>query len=276
MTTIETTTTTGRGRKTGYRKPLPAWRYPYLAGELVIIPLSHQGKHYANAFADASDWTKVKDIGWRVGTGTNRPLISKRGEPTFYAVYSLVVDGIQRLVYLHNAIVGHRPWDDPSQQVDHINRNTLDNRNCNLRLGPEAHNRITKRRCCDGSMEYRCVTQAAHSYKMFVRVAGTYYGCFETKEDAARVADIVFYLRHGSLFNDWNFPGQDPMKPLQQLLKQYPNLKGYLERSFPEIIAGMEAPEPASQLPVMEQMEVTALAGFPWGGIGTVAGAHAN
>jgi len=86
------------------------------------IPLD---KGQGRALVDASDVSTVTAVAWRAQKGTH----------TSYAVGTLTP---KRGILMHRLILGLGP-DDP--QVDHINRNGLDNRRSNLRLATGSNNR---------------------------------------------------------------------------------------------------------------------------------------
>lgn len=62
----------------------------------------------------------------------------KNSPNTFYAIRTMYVDGKRFRIFLHKYLMNA----GPEQQVDHINRNSLDNRLSNLRLASKSQNAI--------------------------------------------------------------------------------------------------------------------------------------
>src|SRR6185437_16445129 len=87
------------------------------------IPLT-QGKV---ALVDSSDYERLMQGKW---------FAAKR--KTFYAQRNALVNGKQKTIYLHRVVLNLA--DDENLFVDHINRDTLDNRRCNLRLATHSQN----------------------------------------------------------------------------------------------------------------------------------------
>lgn len=76
---------------------------------------------------DKNDYNRVNEFavnGWEIKytTGSNNP----------YVLTRKTIDGKRKQYYLH--IVVMNTLDDPTKHIDHINRNTLDNRKSNLRF----------------------------------------------------------------------------------------------------------------------------------------------
>ena len=85
----------------------------------------------------------------------------------------------------------------PTHEVDHRNRNSLDNRWRNLREGTHQQN-------CHNRGIYKNNTSGANGVywykrnrKWVVKVGGTYYGIFTTKEQAMQIATL-HRMRFGS------------------------------------------------------------------------------
>jgi hypothetical protein len=91
----------------------------------------------------------------------------------------LTIRGTNKRVILARLLLGV----PPHLQVDHINRNTLDNRRCNLSLVTPAQNNINRGPSTDG---YRNVKKGKRSWKAEIRIDGTVHKqTFDTDHEAA-------------------------------------------------------------------------------------------
>lgn len=99
------------------------------------IPLHRRGGIAAYTLVDDVDWERFKDIRWHPRS------------PLGYA--SAVIDG--RIEYMHRLILGLGPGSD--LECDHINRDPLDNRRCNLRAVTHAENMRNVHRRRNGGWE---------------------------------------------------------------------------------------------------------------------------
>lgn len=108
---------------------------------------------------------------------------------------------LRMCVYMHRAILGII---DSPLHVDHINRNGLDNRRCNIRTATVRQNLHNTRMNCRNTSGFRGV--AYHSYgKWIARAGDTYLGYFPSREEAARAYD-AFVRRMFGEFAVLNFP----------------------------------------------------------------------
>ena len=94
----------------------------------------------------------------------------------------------------------HGPIPD-GLQVDHINRDKLDNRVENLRLATVAQNNHNSSRA-GGKSRYKGVYKAGWSeYKWFAKLTidggQLYFGTYDTEEGAARAIDKAYLDHHG-------------------------------------------------------------------------------
>lgn len=93
--------------------------------------------------------------------------------------------------------------------VDHINRDSLDNRKANLRPATRAQNvwNSTKRK--GGTSRYKGVSFKKHNAKWIARIytkgREIHLGCFENETDAAKAYDNAAKKYHGR-FAALNFP----------------------------------------------------------------------
>ena len=126
---------------------------------------------------------------------------------TFYAARHLVIDGKYPLVRMHREIMGLRYND--GQQIDHINRNGLDNRKCNLRIATPTINALNRKMRTDNTSGYRGVSWHKRIGKWFAHVISNkkqiHCGYFSDPISAALAYDIAarkYYGRNAVL----NFP----------------------------------------------------------------------
>jgi hypothetical protein len=126
-----------------------------------IIKLT-QGKL---AIVDDEDYVRLSKHKWQFNKG--------------YAVRSVKVGGKSVKEHMHRVVLRVRD----SSLVDHINRNPLDNRKCNLRLATHKQNSINSYNP-RGASGYKGVSKYNCS-KWQVYVGSRYIGLFSNKEDAA-------------------------------------------------------------------------------------------
>lgn len=94
----------------------------------------------------------------------------------------------------------HRLLMNPGELVvDHINRNKLDNRRCNLRVCTQSNNSHNKGMYRTNTTEYRGVTRYRSKYRVQCKLNSTNltFGMYTTKHAAAIVAGIVRRELHG-------------------------------------------------------------------------------
>jgi HNH endonuclease len=98
----------------------------------------------------------------------------------------------------------------PGQQVDHINGDTLDNREANLRFATKTQNQANAGRYRNNRSGYRGVSVDGESrkYRAQIKVQKRliHLGFFATAEDAAIVHDAAAIWLHGALFVRRNLP----------------------------------------------------------------------
>lgn len=119
-----------------------------------------------------------------------------------YASRTATVDGKESNVYLHCWLMD-KP---PGMLVDHINRNTLDNRRCNLRVATKGQNTANAR---GRTGRYKGIDfqPSRNRWRARIMVDGTqkWLGRFKTEEEAARAYDAALLEAHGE-FALLNFP----------------------------------------------------------------------
>lgn len=129
-----------------------------------------------------------------------KPQIHKRGY-----VYAWAFKG--SMIYLHRLITGA----SFGQQVDHINRNTLDCRDENLRIASSAQNRANQKTRRQNHSGLKGVSWSPTSKKWMALIAvkGTrfYLGVFQDKRRAAVAFDRAALAIHGE-FAGLNYPNR--------------------------------------------------------------------
>ena len=101
-----------------------------------------------------------------------------------------------------------------TKEIDHINRNKLDNQKHNLRVATRLQNNINRGLYKNNKSGYRGINFEKRSQKnpwvVRIPINGklTYMGCFPTKEEAAKAYDEVV-LRHYKEFAVLNFPRKE-------------------------------------------------------------------
>lgn len=133
----------------------------------------------------------------------------------------------KRVVYIHRLImerVTGRPL-ERKESIDHINRNPLDNRRCNLRIATQSQNsgnRII--RSIDNKSGYKGVDFIERLNRWRATVGGKHIGLFGTPEEAAHAYDAMAIKRYGE-FARLNFP--DDIIEFHPKVTMYDNTTGY-------------------------------------------------
>lgn len=140
------------------------------------IPLT-QGKY---AIVDDCDYEWLSQWKW----------CAERNRDTFYAQRRVRRPGGLRLTIRMHRLVANPP---PNMMVDHVNRDGLDNRRCNLRVCTHAQNQLNHKRHRTNSSGYRGVLFHRGKWVAKISVNGKprHLGTFETPEEAARAYDAV-------------------------------------------------------------------------------------
>lgn len=156
--------------------------------EILIYSPTH-GVH--SVFFDDEDAPLVAGRTW---------CVVKR-DKTFYAQTTVRVDGRQTKRYMHGLIMD-------AKGVDHINRNGLDNRRCNLRVCPPRL-QMANQGSRGGSSRFKGVTwnkrRGKWCAKIQVRGQWHHLGYFDDELDAARAYDEAALAWHGE-YACLNFP----------------------------------------------------------------------
>lgn len=149
-----------------------------------VMPIHLPSGH--TAIVDMQDYAMTLAYRWH--------LMRKTGRNTGYVQGRL--EGGGPVITLHRLILGF-----PEVHVDHINRDTLDNRRSNLRLATRQQNAANAP--TRNKTGFKGVT--AFRDKWRVRSAGKYIGLYDTPEEAARAYDEIALVEYGE-FAYLNFP----------------------------------------------------------------------
>lgn len=154
------------------------------------IPLS-QGKF---ALVSDEDYARVAQYKWTYSQGYAVRKVYRRRDDGTYA---------GRNVFLHNFIMCAQG----DELYDHINRDSLDNQRCNLRLATRAQNNANSGP--RGNAVFKGVTYHRRDNRWIAQITSAkkrrHLGCFRTPEAAARAYDRAALELWGE-FAYLNFP----------------------------------------------------------------------
>ncbi len=151
-----------------------------------------------SAIVDARDYEWLSQWNWHA-TGNKKGIL--------YAARN--VYHTRSTVRMHREIVKLHGFEIHDLQVDHINRNPIDNRLANLRIATNAENsRNQKRRGCNKS-GYKGVSWSNQNKGWIAQIThdgeNHYLGCYRTAYEAAIVYDRAAIEKHKA-FANINFP----------------------------------------------------------------------
>ena len=120
------------------------------------------------AFVDDCDFEKLQEYRWKSRS---------RGTTTFYA------EAKGSRLSMHRIIINAKK----GEQVDHINRNGLDNRRENLRLCSHSQNQINRPQQKNNTSGYKGVYLFKKKWRACIKIKGKllYLGYFSDKKEAA-------------------------------------------------------------------------------------------
>ena len=128
----------------------------------------------------------------------------------WYAHYDPTIKGYYvmrnvggRPIYMHQEIAKA----DFGMEVDHVDRNPLNNQRSNLRIVTHSQNQINRSKQKNNTSGFRGVCKERNKWRAWVWVKGkkTNCGAFDTPEEAARAYDKTARDLHGD-FAYQNFP----------------------------------------------------------------------
>jgi len=104
----------------------------------------------------------------------------KNSTKSFVAVRNIRFDNCcQTLIYMHREILGLKKGD--KRQGDHINHNTLDNRECNLRIATNQQNNFNHKNPKGYSWNKKLKKYQA---RIGINMNQIHLGCFDSPEEA--------------------------------------------------------------------------------------------
>ena len=121
---------------------------------------------------DDEDFERVNQYRW---------CISKKSNNLFYAVRYKMIKKERSSQLLHRFIIGD---ECDGMLVDHINRNTLDNRKCNLRVCNQSENQSNRLKPKNNTSGYKGVSYCKKSKKYRSTINKKLIGYFTTIEEA--------------------------------------------------------------------------------------------
>ena len=103
--------------------------------------------------------------------------------------------GKPKTLFMHAVIMGT----PKGMETDHINHNTLDNREVNLRVCSRSQNQMNKGKRADNTSGFKGVFKHNSGWRARIRANRKCYnlGTFPTREEAARAYDIGAKRLHG-------------------------------------------------------------------------------
>jgi hypothetical protein len=104
--------------------------------------------------------------------------------------------GYNKALKIHRLIMG---LTDPKIQVDHINRDKLDNRICNLRECNNYQNSVNRGVNKNHPVGYKGVRILGNRYQTRIKSYGTtlYLGCYDDAKIAGRIYDVCSIILNG-------------------------------------------------------------------------------
>ncbi len=149
------------------------------------------------AIVDAFDYERLSSWKW----------YAERNGNTWYARRNVrLKDGTRSAVYMHREILEV----DFTEEVDHRNRNGLDNRRANLRIATKQQNSCNRSAPITNTSGFKGVSWHKRHRKWYahINIEGKrkHLGHFESAKEAAEAYDRAAMEKYGE-FAKTNFPG---------------------------------------------------------------------
>lgn len=134
----------------------------------------------AVTIVDFADYMKLKDYTWFVRRYRNA---------TPYAYRQVSEGGKRRTIFMHREIMGF----PAGLMIDHINRNGLDNRRCNLRVCTGTQNQGNRSPSSAARPKGVSFQKRYGTWRAYITIRGkfTHLGTFATAEEASRAYDAA-------------------------------------------------------------------------------------
>ena len=142
----------------------------------------HGKSQTKTVMVDDDDYERLSKYKWCASSSGDK----------YYAMRATRKGGTYKAIYMHRDVL---PPPQLNQEVDHINRNTLDNRKSNLRIvsrRENAFNRYIAKKTAQRS-KYKGVYWVDKMGKYVSVFNGTHIGCFEKEDDAALAYNAKAY-----------------------------------------------------------------------------------
>jgi len=107
----------------------------------------------------------------------------------YYARRTINLKNKTFYIYMHQILIKAKV----GEEIDHINRNSLDNRICNLRSCSHSKNNQNSRKRVNASSTYKGVHKADKKWRVIITFMGkrVHLGRYENEIEAAKVYDVV-------------------------------------------------------------------------------------
>jgi hypothetical protein len=149
------------------------------------------------ALVDDEDYDRVAAMSWHGHRLGNQMYAYSRGPRPR-----------QELHAMHRFVLGVTPSDP---EVDHADRNGLNNQRSNLRLATHAENQINQPKHAGTSSRFKGVSPQNGRWRARIMIArtGRWLGIFDSETEAARAYDVAATAAFGR-FAWLNFPDEQP------------------------------------------------------------------